>query len=114
MIQSIYKKFRYDSNNTVLSIKIAIVSIIIVMAVLGIVHIVHATSVVEKNETTLSYVSGCINKDDTLWGIADRYFSDEFGSVEKYVQEIKRCNGLKSDAIYSGRYIVVPLYIEQS
>ena len=114
MIQSIYKKFRYDSKNTVLSIKITIVSIIIVMAVFGIVHIVYATSVDTKDEKMLSYVSVCINKDDTLWGIADKYFSDEFGSVEKYVQEIKRCNGLKSDAIYSGRYIVVPLYIEQS
>ena len=68
MIQSIYKKFRYDSKNTALSIKITIVSIIIVMAVFGIVHIVYATSVDTKDEKTLSYVSVCINKDDTLWG----------------------------------------------
>ncbi len=61
--------------------------------------------------TNIIYKSVYINNDDTLWSIADKYYTDEFGSVRDYVNEIKRCNSLSSNTIYAGRYIVVPVYI---
>ena len=57
----------------------------------------------------ISYISVPITTNDTLWSIADKYYSDEFGTIKDYVKEIKRCNSLKSDNIYAGRYIVVPV-----
>lgn len=54
-----------------------------------------------------------IETDDTLWSIAYKYYSEEFGSIEDYIKEIKKCNSLKSDAIYAGRHIIVPVYIRR-
>lgn len=58
---------------------------------------------------SINYISVLVTSDDTLWSIADRYYSDEFGTVKDYIKEIKRCNVLKSDNIYAGRHIIVPV-----
>ncbi len=66
------------------------------------------------NPENITYVSIVIEQNDTLWGIADRYYCSEFGSVKNYVAEIKRCNGLTSDAIYAGRHIIVPVHRQKA
>ncbi|MCI9077856.1 MAG: LysM peptidoglycan-binding domain-containing protein [Lachnospiraceae bacterium] len=66
-------------------------------------------AVVNTGMGNVSYISVSITADDTLWSIAGRYYSDEFGTIKDYVKEIKRCNSLKSDNIYAGRNIIVPV-----
>lgn len=51
-----------------------------------------------------------INDGDTLWSIADTYISEEYYSVDEYVDEIKQLNHLTDDKIYSGATLVVPYY----
>lgn len=52
-----------------------------------------------------------IEPEDTLWSIAQEYYTKECGSMQEYVQEIKDTNGLSGDGIHAGRYLVVPYYI---
>lgn len=52
-----------------------------------------------------------INKDDTLWSYACQYYSKEYESVEEFISEIKRTNGLSSDVIKEGYYLLIPHYV---
>lgn len=55
-----------------------------------------------------------IKQGDTLWGIASSYISEEYGSISEYIEEIKASNGLISDEIHAGNYIIVPYYADIS
>lgn len=59
----------------------------------------------------LSYVCVTINKNDSLWSIAKQYKDRYDGSFSDFITEIKRCNGLKSNTIYAGNKIVIPVVI---
>ena len=53
-----------------------------------------------------------IQKGDTLWSIATRYISDEYKDVNEYIAEIMHSNGLASEDIHTGNYIIVPYYAD--
>lgn len=52
-----------------------------------------------------------IEGEDTLWSIAQEYYTKECGSMQEYVQEIKDTNGLSGDGIHAGGYLIVPYYV---
>lgn len=56
-----------------------------------------------------SYESVQINNGDTLWDIAKEYNTCSL-STKDFVDEIKSVNGLTSDYIKDGNYILVPVY----
>lgn len=51
-----------------------------------------------------------IEPGDTLWSIAENYYSEEFGTMQEFVLEIKRTNQLEDDRIHAGGYLIVPYY----
>ena len=51
-----------------------------------------------------------INEGDTLLSIADTYISEEYSSLEEYVNEVKELNDLSSNKIYCGATLVVPYF----
>lgn len=51
-----------------------------------------------------------IQSGDTLWAIAEQYYTKEFSTIRSYVKEIKRMNGMQDDVLYAGGYILVPYY----
>lgn len=51
-----------------------------------------------------------IEEGDTLWTIADVYITEEYSSVDDYIDEIKELNGLSNDKIFCGATLVVPYY----
>jgi uncharacterized membrane protein YvbJ len=55
-----------------------------------------------------------IKKGDTLWSIASNYMSYEYDDVKEYVEELKESNGLTTDTIHAGNYIIVPYYADAS
>lgn len=51
-----------------------------------------------------------VGRDDTLWTLARRYYTEEYQSVGELVDEIKQTNSLKGDTIYAGSHLIVPHY----
>lgn len=51
-----------------------------------------------------------VEKGDTLWSIAKEHMTKEYKDLNDYINEIKHTNGLYSDTIHEGRYIIVPYY----
>ena len=62
---------------------------------------------------TYTITSVQIEEGDSLWSLASTYYSAEFSSIAEYVKEIKRMNGLSSDTIYAGNYILIPHFITE-
>lgn len=56
------------------------------------------------------YKSIEISSGDTLWKIAETYMNDDYDSVQSYIKELKEINGLPSDNILEGKYLMVPYY----
>ena len=65
-----------------------------------------------SNDSRMEYriASVQIQSGDTLWAIAEKYYTKEFSNVRSYVKEIKRMNGMQDDILYAGGYILVPYY----
>lgn len=60
---------------------------------------------VKKNITTVS-----IERGDTLWTIAQNYYTEENQSMKSYIEEIKECNHLSSSRIKEGQNLIIPYY----
>ncbi len=51
-----------------------------------------------------------INEGDSLWSIASRFYSDECGDMDDYIDEICDTNHLTSSTIHAGNYLIIPYY----
>ena len=51
-----------------------------------------------------------VEKGDSLWSIAEEYYTPECGSMKEYVREIKNTNSLDSNTIRYGYTLLVPYY----
>lgn len=51
-----------------------------------------------------------IEKGDTLWNIALEYKTNEYKNLRDYIDEIKRCNGIDTDMIHEGQYLIIPYF----
>ena len=50
---------------------------------------------------------------DTLWDIALEYKTDDYGSTQEYVDELKEINSLESDSIQESQYLMIAYYDEE-
>jgi len=51
-----------------------------------------------------------IQPGDTLWSIAEAYYTEECHDLRSYIDEIKKTNNMFDDKLVSGRYLIVPYY----
>ncbi len=51
-----------------------------------------------------------IQPGDTLWSIAETYYTEECLDLRSYIDEIKKTNNMYDDKLVSGRYLIVPYY----
>lgn len=56
------------------------------------------------------YKSIEIKQGDTLWGIAQKYMTEEYDSPQEYIEEIKELNGLTSDNLQESKHLLVAYY----
>lgn len=73
------------------------------------------TVTAQRNVNRVKMVTSIqVQEGDTLWSIASRYYSDEYNNMNTYIDEIRDSNGLSSDTIHTGNYIIVPYYEDKS
>lgn len=65
--------------------------------------------VAEKPTSYKYYTEVRVDRNDTLWSIADRYMTEEYRSKKEYVREVQKINNLGLELQY-GQKILVPYY----
>ena len=65
---------------------------------------------VGKSERVKQLTSVCVEEGDCIWTIAKQYYTEECGSMQDYVSEIKKTNNLYGDRILSGYSLLIPYY----
>lgn len=64
----------------------------------------------EEKEREKYFTSITVETGDTLYTIAEKYYTEEYKSIESYISEIKRVNGIRSDYIQQGAFLTIPYY----
>lgn len=85
-----------------------------VLLILSAVFFSKTVTAQKSSERTKMVTSVEIQKGDTLWSIASEYATDEYSDLNQYIEEIRDTNGLISDTIHAGSYILVPYYTDAS
>lgn len=57
------------------------------------------------------YTSVYIQEGDTLWSIAEEYVSEEYDTIDDYIDELQQMNHI-GDVIHAGCYLTVSYYAE--
>ena len=63
-----------------------------------------------NNEAVITYKSVEIESGDSVWSIAEEYYSEPCGDIRDYVDEIKETNNIVGDKIIAGNYLCIPVY----
>ncbi len=67
-----------------------------------------------RTDRTKQLTSVYVEKGDSIWSIAEQFYTPECGSMKEYVSEIRKTNDLKSDRILYGFTLLVPYYAEST
>jgi LysM repeat protein len=59
------------------------------------------------------FTSYVVEKDDTLWNIAERYITPEYDSVGSYIDEVMESNHLEHTGIKQGQMLILPYYADE-
>lgn len=62
---------------------------------------------IEEPENYKYYKSITIESGDSLWSLAEEYMTDDYDSIDEYVQVLKTINNLHEDKILAGQKIIV-------
>lgn len=81
----------------------------ICIIIFGFVRTVKA-SITEESTREFRCTSVLINDNDTLWNIAEEYFTSEYGDINHYVEVIMKANNLTGTTIHSGNFLIIPYY----
>ena len=89
-----------------------LIIILLMIALVSVVKtFVQSSSVVNaETKRDLHCVSVCVDSNDTLWSLAEEYYSDEYNSIDNLIHEIKTINHMGSDQVNVGNYIIIPYY----
>ena len=85
--------------------------IVVAAVIISVCSIRSAADGADTGSRTPVYESIRIRPDDTLWSISEEY-APLYGDcgIREYIREIKRINGLESDRINAGMYLIVVSY----
>lgn len=86
--------------------------VLLVLVLFSVLFITKTVTAQRDGERTKQVACIEIHRGDTLWSIASEYMSDEYDDMNEYIEEIKDSNGMVSDEIHAGNYIIVPYYAD--
>jgi len=90
------------------------ITIIFIIVILTFIFTAKTATATNDSQRIKQVTSVRIEKGDTLWSIASRFMSCEYKDLNEYVEEIMSSNGLTSDQIHAGNYIIVPYYTDKN
>ncbi|MDD3184431.1 MAG: LysM peptidoglycan-binding domain-containing protein [Anaerostipes sp.] len=91
-------------------IKLFLFGVVVMLFIAGGLFI-HGNSVVGADSAKKKcFKSVQIQDGDTLWSIAKKHITDEYSTVNDYVEEVCEANHIGADDITEGMYIVIPYY----
>ena len=74
----------------------------------GMTHVSAKETVYQQDlDNQICYTSRLIEPGDSLWSIAEETMTDEYSSVNEYVEVLKSMNHLDSDTIHAGQYLTI-------
>ena len=53
-----------------------------------------------------------VEKNDTLWDIAEEYMTSEYETIYMYIDEVMKTNHLESTSIKCGQMLILPYYAD--
>ncbi|HKL80758.1 MAG TPA: LysM peptidoglycan-binding domain-containing protein [Mobilitalea sp.] len=90
-------------------------SLLLIFLVLFSLYFFSKTVTAQRDgERTKLVTSVEVKKGDTLWSIASNFISYEYDDMNDYIDELIDSNGLATDTIHAGNYIIVPYYADAS
>lgn len=99
--------------NSIMDRRVVIFMIFFMFLMLCSLLFVYQTSKAKlPEENTRRVVSIKLEKGDTLWSLAKKYYTEDFKSLDAYINVLIRCNGLTTETIHEGRYLIVPYYAD--
>ena len=88
-------------------VMLCIVIMVFATTVLAITQRASADTIETRKKTCTSIE---VQPGDTLWSIAETYYTEECIDLRTYIDEIKKTNNMYDDKLVSGRYLIVPYY----
>lgn len=88
-------------------IMVCLVVMVFATTVLAITQRASADTTETRKKTCTSIE---VQAGDTLWSIAETYYTEECVDLVVYIDEIKRTNNMYDDKIMAGSYLIVPYY----
>ncbi len=86
--------------------------VLVVLVIFSVFFMTKTVTAQREGERSKQVVCIEIKKGDTLWSIASQYMTEEYEDMNEYIEEIMESNGLLTDEIHAGNYIIVPYYAE--
>ncbi len=86
---------------------LVVMSIVLICCLLMFCNLNRAHGQTDKKKTVTSVY---ISEGDSLWSIADKFYTSECGDMNDYIDEIADTNHLNGDTIHAGNYLIVPYY----
>lgn len=96
--------FRYFTDRAL------ILFVVVLLTLLSLFFVTKAMAADDQPASVKTVTSVYIQPGDSLWSIAETFYTQECGDFQDYIEEIKRSNRLKDDTIHAGAYIIVPYY----
>lgn len=90
-------------------------AIILLLVIIFSVSFVTKTVTAQRSSSRTKLVTSIeVKHGDTLWSIASDFMSEEYEDLNEFIDEIKDSNGISTDEIHAGNYIIVPYYADAS
>ena len=87
--------------------------LLICLATVAVLRFTSVNANADVPERYKYYTNVYVDRDTTLWGVAQEYISDEYASARAYMEEVKSINHLPDDQLIYGTTICVPYYSDE-
>ena len=71
-----------------------------------------SNTVIGSKDISVKYLSVEVYANDTLWDLSKEFMNTDYNTIETCIEKIIKVNGLKSETIYTGQRLIIPVIEE--